>query len=77
MDLSALESCFPSRSLTNVYYINPSVPFIITIIIIIIIIIIFALYIVLDVAALQFVVCVGRGCIAVVDRSISVVSLTI
>ena len=73
MDLSALESCFPSRSLTNIYYINPSVPFIF----IIIIIIIFALYIVLDVAALQFVVCVGRGCIAVVGRSISVVSLTI
>ena len=74
MDLSALESCFPSRSLTNIYYINPLVPFII---IIIIIIIIFALYIVLDVAALQFVVRVGRGCIAVVGRSISMVSLTI
>ena len=28
MDLSALESCFPLRSLTNIYYINPSVPFI-------------------------------------------------
>ena len=28
MDLSALKSCFPSRSLTNIYYINPSVPFI-------------------------------------------------
>ena len=28
MDLSALESCFPSRSLTNIYYINSSVPFI-------------------------------------------------
>ena len=28
MDLSALESCFPSRSLTNIYHINPSVPFI-------------------------------------------------